>query len=272
MFGIGSGELALILLFAFMIFGPDKLPGAGRTLGRALRQFRQAQEGFTKVVQAEVINPMTEGAKDDGPTIEDELDADIDDDTTESATPRKETFAERKARLEAERAKAQDAQEERSAATPADEKADTEASSEVSAENTDAQGASADEKTSVQDADSDEDIADEVVEAEDDTEDVEDAAPANTAAALYGLSASSAQRAEKKASELSAEHEKKKEATEPVTPADIVTDAATGEAGAEPGAATAQAKPAKDASAPVRVVAAARKKPRQNLSGKGEGA
>ena len=39
MFGIGETELALILIFAFMIFGPDKLPGMGKTLGRALRQF-----------------------------------------------------------------------------------------------------------------------------------------------------------------------------------------------------------------------------------------
>ena len=53
MFGIGETELLIIVAFGFMIFGPDKLPGMGRTIGRALRQFRQAQEGFTEVVQTE---------------------------------------------------------------------------------------------------------------------------------------------------------------------------------------------------------------------------
>ena len=58
MFGIGDQELFLIILFAFLLFGPDKLPGMGRTIGRALRQFRTAQEGVTKVVQSEIIDPI----------------------------------------------------------------------------------------------------------------------------------------------------------------------------------------------------------------------
>ena len=64
MFGIGEGELLLIVLFAFMIFGPDKLPGMGRTLGRALRQFRNAQEGFTEVVQTNIVDPAAEAISD----------------------------------------------------------------------------------------------------------------------------------------------------------------------------------------------------------------
>lgn len=127
MFGIGQGELALILLFAFMVFGPDKLPGAGRTLGRALRQFRQAQEGFSKVVQTEVINPMTEDPK-EGPSIEDELDADIDADvdsddsgTSQVKPHHKETFAERKARLDAERKAKEEAEAQKAALSAAAE-------------------------------------------------------------------------------------------------------------------------------------------------------
>ncbi len=108
MFGIGETELALILLFAFLVFGPDKLPGMGRTIGRALRQFRTAQEGFTKVVQTEVIDPATEAMSDTpkkpNRSRDEELDADLDDKGDATATPKhKETFAERKARLEAER-------------------------------------------------------------------------------------------------------------------------------------------------------------------------
>lgn len=109
MFGIGETELAIILLFAFLIFGPDKLPGMGRTIGRALRQFRNAQEGFTKVVQTEVIDPATEAMSDTpkkpNRSRDEELDADLDDDKDGSSAPskHKETFAERKARLEAQK-------------------------------------------------------------------------------------------------------------------------------------------------------------------------
>ena len=107
MFGIGETELALILIFAFMIFGPDKLPGMGKTLGRALRQFRNAQEGFTQVVQTEIVDPAAEAMGDKKPnrkrSEEFEEDADIEGGEGKPAAKRSETFAEHKARLEAER-------------------------------------------------------------------------------------------------------------------------------------------------------------------------
>ena len=109
MFGIGEGELLLIVLFAFMIFGPDKLPGMGRTLGRALRQFRNAQEGFTEVVQTNIVDPAAEAISDTpkkpnrNRAAELEEDADIETPEGEEApAPRRtETFAERKKRLAA---------------------------------------------------------------------------------------------------------------------------------------------------------------------------
>ena len=113
MFGIGETELALILIFAFMIFGPDKLPGMGKTLGRALRQFRNAQEGFTQVVQTEIVDPAAEAMGDKKPnrkrSEEFEEDADIEGGEGKPAAKRSETFAERKARLEAERRAAEEA-------------------------------------------------------------------------------------------------------------------------------------------------------------------
>jgi TatA/E family protein of Tat protein translocase len=43
MFGrIGVPELVLILAIALIIFGPRKLPEIGRSIGRGLREFRQA--------------------------------------------------------------------------------------------------------------------------------------------------------------------------------------------------------------------------------------
>lgn len=137
MFGIGEAELVLILLFAFLIFGPDKLPGMGRTLGRALRQFKNAQEGFTEVVQTNIVDPAAEALSDDAKRPNrrraealDE-DADIDDveggDGDDKPRPKRtETFAERKKRLAAEKAAREEA-ERAEAAEQAAEPGDTDA-------------------------------------------------------------------------------------------------------------------------------------------------
>lgn len=116
MFGIGSTELAIILVFGFLLFGPDKLPQMGRTIGRALRQFRETQEKLTSVVQSEVVDPMTAAVNE--PTRPRRVDDDDADASAEEAeTPaRKETFAERRARLAAEKAAAEQAAQEGDAA------------------------------------------------------------------------------------------------------------------------------------------------------------
>ncbi len=97
MFGIGGTELAIILIFGFLIFGPDRLPAMGRTIGRALRQFRQAQDQMNKMVQTEIVNPlnetMKEPAKKQGPKKKV---------SGAAASAKPETFAEKKARLAAE--------------------------------------------------------------------------------------------------------------------------------------------------------------------------
>lgn len=106
MFGIGETELVIIVVFAFLLFGPDKLPGMGRTLGRVLRQFREASDGFTEVVQTNIMDPASEELEKSPKQRKREqsqnLAEDADAPQTEEA-PRRETFAERKARLIAER-------------------------------------------------------------------------------------------------------------------------------------------------------------------------
>ena len=42
MFGMGTWEIALILVIALLILGPDKLPGVARSIGKALREMRRA--------------------------------------------------------------------------------------------------------------------------------------------------------------------------------------------------------------------------------------
>ncbi|MBM3311953.1 MAG: twin-arginine translocase subunit TatB [Candidatus Aminicenantes bacterium] len=45
MFGnIGLMEMVVIMAIALLIFGPKKLPEVGRTIGKALREFRKSTE------------------------------------------------------------------------------------------------------------------------------------------------------------------------------------------------------------------------------------
>ena len=122
-FGIGEGELAIIVVFGFLLFGPDKLPQMGRTIGRAIRQFRETQEKMTAVVQSEIIDPVSEAAsapvKPKKTAVDD--DSDADEDAAEAAAPaKKETFAERRARLAAEKAASEAAAEGEGAAEEAE--------------------------------------------------------------------------------------------------------------------------------------------------------
>lgn len=42
MFGLGTWEIAIILLVALLVLGPDKLPQLARTIGKGLREIRRA--------------------------------------------------------------------------------------------------------------------------------------------------------------------------------------------------------------------------------------
>ena len=122
-FGIGEGELAIIVVFGFLLFGPDKLPQMGRTIGRAIRQFRETQEKMTAVVQSEIIDPVSEAAsapvKPKKAAVDD--DSDADEDAAGTAAPaKKETFAERRARLAAEKAASEGATEDEGIAEEAE--------------------------------------------------------------------------------------------------------------------------------------------------------
>lgn len=46
-FGLGAGELLLILAIALVVLGPKKLPDAARSLGRGLREFKDSVSNMT---------------------------------------------------------------------------------------------------------------------------------------------------------------------------------------------------------------------------------
>ncbi len=45
MFDLGPSEILLLMILALILFGPSKLPELGRSLGEALREFREASQG-----------------------------------------------------------------------------------------------------------------------------------------------------------------------------------------------------------------------------------
>ena len=60
MFGISGIEFFLVLLFGFLVFGPDKLPAIAKTIGKAIGKFRSAQEEMNKVIKTEVYDPTSD--------------------------------------------------------------------------------------------------------------------------------------------------------------------------------------------------------------------
>jgi Tat protein translocase TatB subunit len=55
MFGsLGFPELMMIFLVALIVFGPRKLPDIGRTIGKALGEFRRATHDLKSTLEEEV--------------------------------------------------------------------------------------------------------------------------------------------------------------------------------------------------------------------------
>lgn len=58
---IGTGELMLIFFVALLLFGGEKLPGIARTLGRGIRDFKDASEDVKREINKQ-INSFDETA------------------------------------------------------------------------------------------------------------------------------------------------------------------------------------------------------------------
>lgn len=66
MFGLGFGEIILVLVVALLVLGPEKLPALAKTLGKGMREFRRAasefQRGFNDI-EEEANRAMSENPK-----------------------------------------------------------------------------------------------------------------------------------------------------------------------------------------------------------------
>jgi len=59
-FGISGTELFMIVAFALLIFGPDKLPEFARTIGKVMNEFKRAQESMESLIRAEMYGQERE--------------------------------------------------------------------------------------------------------------------------------------------------------------------------------------------------------------------
>lgn len=51
MFGMGMGELIVILIVALLVLGPDKIPEAARTIGKGIRELRKHTTNLQQTIE-----------------------------------------------------------------------------------------------------------------------------------------------------------------------------------------------------------------------------
>lgn len=56
MFGLGFGEIVIVLILALVLLGPQRLPDVAKQLGKALRDFRRATEDLKDQFETELYS------------------------------------------------------------------------------------------------------------------------------------------------------------------------------------------------------------------------
>ena len=69
---LGWAEIAVIVVVALVVLGPEKLPGAARQIGNAIRQIRKISTGFQQELQNALDEPIEAEARRRGQLAVDE--------------------------------------------------------------------------------------------------------------------------------------------------------------------------------------------------------
>ena len=72
MFGLGAMEILIILVIAFLLFGPKELPEIGKQVGKAVRGFKETTDDLRQSVEPE-INMIQQEFK----TVEQDLESSV---------------------------------------------------------------------------------------------------------------------------------------------------------------------------------------------------
>ncbi len=65
---MSSGELVIIFIVAFLVFGPERLPELARKLGKWLFEIRRAAQDVKVQMETEFTPPEKETTKEEKPT------------------------------------------------------------------------------------------------------------------------------------------------------------------------------------------------------------
>ena len=84
MFGLGMGEVVIILVLALILLGPQRLPDAAKQIGKGLREFRKATEDLKSQFESELYATDDKHAK---PTLVPPAAAHAGGDAAASAVP-----------------------------------------------------------------------------------------------------------------------------------------------------------------------------------------
>jgi sec-independent protein translocase protein TatA len=57
---VGAGELLLILIAVFLLFGPKKIPELARKIGKGMYELNKAKQGIKDELEREVDSPDKE--------------------------------------------------------------------------------------------------------------------------------------------------------------------------------------------------------------------
>ena len=71
---IGGGEIMVIMLAVLLMFGAEKIPGLARSLGKGIREFKNATDGIKHEIERSINDDEPRRPKPSSPVVEEPVD------------------------------------------------------------------------------------------------------------------------------------------------------------------------------------------------------